>query len=203
MGAGLASQGMHPHAHIVHPMLTQHSLMSDLKKFQKKGEWAVSKELLQLHMRYTFKGALESLMSLKKRDGTLNGQTCDDGRKQREAARSGDATSPTVSLESVLITAAIDAFEGRDEAVFNVPGAFLSTGMDEEVIMTLHGRVAELMAKTAPDIYWTYITMDSNNKSVLYVKLQNALHGRIRSALLFEGFQRTRQQLVLSGTKIK
>jgi hypothetical protein len=51
----------------------------------------------------------------------------------------GDATSPTVTLESVFITATIDAFEGRYVTIVDVPGAFLSADMDEEVIMTIRG----------------------------------------------------------------
>jgi hypothetical protein len=57
--------------------------------------------------------------------------------------------------------------------------------MDEEVIMLLRGRLAELMVKTAPNIYRKYITVDANNQPVIYVKLQKALYGCLRSALLF------------------
>jgi hypothetical protein len=50
-------------------------------------------------------GALESLMFLKeKRDGTIKGRARAYGRKKRQKATPGDATSPTVSLEAVLIT---------------------------------------------------------------------------------------------------
>jgi hypothetical protein len=55
-------------------------------------------------------------------------------------------------LESVLIIATIDAFEGRDVAIVDVPGAFLSADMDEEVVMTIRGRLAELMVKAAHNI---------------------------------------------------
>jgi hypothetical protein len=51
--------------------------------------------------------------------------------------------------------------------------------------MLLRGRLAELMVKTAPNIYRKYITVDKNNQPVLYVKLQKALYGCLRSALLF------------------
>jgi hypothetical protein len=44
--------------------------------------------------------------------------------------------------------------------------------MDEDVIMAIRGRLAEMMVKTAPHIYRKYITLDSNNHPVLYVKLQ-------------------------------
>jgi peroxiredoxin len=42
-----------------------------------------------------------------------------------------------VSLEAVLITSTTDAFEGRDVAIVDVPGAFLTVNMDEEVLMYL------------------------------------------------------------------
>jgi hypothetical protein len=73
-----------------------------------------------------------------------------DGRKQREGATKGDATSPTVSFEAVMITSTIDAFEGRDVAIVGVPGAFLTANMDEDVCLCLKGPIAELMVKNAP-----------------------------------------------------
>jgi hypothetical protein len=179
--------------------MTQYSLKKGLRKFKKVGEEAVSKELKQLHMRDTFtpqhsnnlsdsqkQKALESLMFLKeKRDGTIKGRACADGRKQIETAVPGAETPPTVVLESVLITATIDAYEERDVEIVDVPGALLSADMDEEVIMTIRGRLAELMLKAAPNIYRKYITLDANNQPILYVKLQKALYGCLRSAMLF------------------
>jgi hypothetical protein len=126
------------------------------------------------------------MMFLKeKRDGTIKGRACADGRKQRETAVPGAANYPTVAVESVMITATIEAHEGRDVAVVDVPGSFLSADMDEYVIMTIKGRLAELMVKAARNIYRKYITLDANNQPILYVKLQNALYGCLRSALLF------------------
>jgi hypothetical protein len=121
----------------------------------------------------------------EKRDRTIEGRACTYGRKQRETAVPGAATPPTVALEPVLITATIDAYEERDVAIVDAPGAFLSANMDEEVIMTIRGRLAELMMKAAPNIYRKYITLDVNNQPILYVKLQKALYGCLRSALLF------------------
>jgi hypothetical protein len=70
----------HMHANIVHHAITQYSLKRGLKKFNKFGEEAVSKELLQLHKTDTFthqyvsklipdqkEGALESLMFFKEK----------------------------------------------------------------------------------------------------------------------------------------
>jgi hypothetical protein len=82
-----------------------------------------------------------------------------------------------VALESLLITATIDAFERRDVAIVDVPIAFLMADMDEEVIMCLRGCLAELMVKTAPNIYRKFILIDNKGNSILYVKLQKALYG--------------------------
>jgi hypothetical protein len=41
------------------------------------------------------------------------------------------------------------------------------------------------MVKAAPNIYRKFITLNANNQPILYVKLQKALYGCLRSALLF------------------
>jgi hypothetical protein len=80
------------------------------------------------------------MMFLKeKRDGSIKERACANGRKQRETATPGDVASPTVSVESVMITAAVEAHEGCDVAVVDVPRAFLSADMNEGVLMTLGG----------------------------------------------------------------
>ena len=50
-----------------------------------------------------------------------------------------ESASPTVGLDSVFITATIEAAEGKDVAVVDVPGAYLSADMDgnKEVLMVL------------------------------------------------------------------
>lgn len=109
----------------MHLALTQYSDKAGLRKFGERREEAVTKELLQLHMEDAFapqsademsvqqkKEALESLMFLKeKRDGRIKRRACSDERKQREGSDPQDATSPTTSLESVLMMSAINAFE--------------------------------------------------------------------------------------------
>jgi hypothetical protein len=108
----------------------------------------------------------------EKRDRTIKGRACADGRKQRENVVPGGRDTPImISLEAVLITATIDAYEERDVAIVDVPGAFLSADINEEVIMAIIGRLAELMVKDAPNIYRKYITIDAKNQPILYVKL--------------------------------
>jgi hypothetical protein len=111
---------------------------------------------------------------------------CADGRKQKDGTWSKhETTSPTVATESVFITAVINAHEGRDVACFDTPGAFLHAESDEDITMVLKGRLAELMVQVAPNLYRKYITVDRKGLAILYVKMQKALYGLLRSALLF------------------
>jgi len=58
------------------------------------------------------KYALNYLMFLKrKQTGQVKGRGCADGIKQREYISKEDATSPTVAIEAVFLTAVVDAFE--------------------------------------------------------------------------------------------
>ena len=49
------------------------------------------------------------------------------GNNQRGNIDKTDATSPTAALESVLLTSTIDAKEGRDVAIIDIPNAFVTT----------------------------------------------------------------------------
>ena len=86
--------------------------------------------------------ALRYLMFLKeKRDGTIKVRGCADGRPQREYTRKEEVSSPTVSLEAMMLSCAIDAKEGRYIIVIDIPGTFLHADMEEEVHMILEGTV--------------------------------------------------------------
>ena len=132
------------------------------------------------------KNAIGSLIFLKeKEDGEIQGSVCADGRKQRDSIRKDEATSPTVALESVILTAIIEAHENRDVAVLDIPNAFIQTDMEgEKVIMKLCGELAELLVTTAPELYHPFLH-DENGKAVLYVELLKALYGTLKAALLF------------------
>jgi hypothetical protein len=122
----------------------------------------------------------------EKRDSLVKARMCADGRKQKDGTWSKqDTTLPTVAMESVFITAVIDAHEGRDVACFDIPGAFLHTDVDEDITMVLKGRLAELTVQVVPLLSRKYITVNRKGMTILYVKMQKALYGLLRSALLF------------------
>ena len=169
-----------------------------IKLFGQAGIDAVMSELNQLHERKVMRpkdssklsrdekrAALQYLMFLKqKRCGKIKGRGCADGRKQREYINKEDASSPTVSIEAVMISCVIDALEKRDIATVDIPGAFMQADMDEMVHMRLEGAMAEMLVKLDPKMYWKYIQLEGGKK-VLYVELRKALYGTMRAALLF------------------
>jgi hypothetical protein len=90
----------------------------------------------------------------------------------------------TVALESVLITSTIDEKESRKVVTVDIPGAFLHADNKDYVIMKMVGTLAELMVKTNPKLYQQYVILEKG-RSVLYLQLQKALYGMMKSALLF------------------
>jgi hypothetical protein len=90
----------------------------------------------------------------EKRDSSVKARMCADGQKQKDGTCSKQETTlPTVAMESVFITAVIDAHKGHDVACFDIPGAFLHADIYEDITMVLKGRLAELMVQVAPNLY--------------------------------------------------
>ena len=178
--------------------LTQYTLKRGLKEFGSEGITALGKEVEQLHTRKVAKpvdgndlttdqkrASLRYLMFLtKKRCGRIKARGCADGRKQRETTSKEDASSPTVSIEAVMLSAVIDAMEERDVATVDIPGAFMQADIDEVVHVKFEGEIAEMLVKLDPKLYRKYVR-DERGKPVLYVELLKALYGTLKAALLF------------------
>ena len=200
---------IHPQAHqdshyalVTHHIMTQLSMQRGLKVWQNRAEDAITKELSQLHLRDTFEPVdprtlskeqrdqtIESHLFLKeKRDKKIKGRMVAGGNKQRDYIPKEEAASPTAYLESVFLTAVIDAKEERDVATIDVPNAFVQTRLKDDkdkAIMRLRGRLAELMVEVAPDVYGQYAFKDSKGTTILYVRLLNALYGIMKAAILY------------------
>ena len=133
----------------------------------------VAKELSQLHYQDTFEPVnpstlskedmdqvIESHLFLKlKHDITIKGRIVAGGGKQHEYIPKEEATSPTMSLKLVLLTAVIDVQEGHDIAICNVPNAFIQTCLTDDKdksVMQLQGPLATLLVNLAPKVYGPY-----------------------------------------------
>eukprot|EP00804_Cyclotella_cryptica_P030821 CCRYP_015076-RE/>CCRYP_015076-RE protein AED:0.49 eAED:0.25 QI:0/-1/0/1/-1/1/1/0/834 len=195
-------------------IMVQLSLKEGLKRFGKRGKQGALKEMRQLHdMRTFFPGdpktltreeqrkALSSLIFLKEKDsGEVKGRACINGAPQREYIRKEDAASPTVATDSVFLTGAVDAYQRRDVAYIDLPGAFLHTLTDEKVIMVLRRELCELMCLVEPKLYRKYVCKDKRGQPVLYVELYKSLYGLMRSALLF--YRKLRKELEEYGMEM-
>ena len=120
----------------------------------------------------------------EKRTGEVKAQGCADGRKQREHIAKEEATTPTVTSKAIFIQGTIFAHEPCDVATCDIPGAFLQADNPDYLLMCLDGILAELMVTIAPNIYRKYVTTNPKGKPVLYVQLEKALDGMMKSAFL-------------------
>ncbi len=96
-------------------------------------------EAKQLHWRNSFrpvhwkdvnkerrKQILESHVFVKKkRTGQIKARKVAGGNKQRDFISKENASSPTVAMESVLLTSLVDAQENRDVAIVDISDAFI------------------------------------------------------------------------------
>ena len=89
----------------------------------------------------------------EKRDWFIKGRGVEDGREKREKIEHKDATSLTVSTESFMLTATIGVLEGRDAAVVDIPGAYLSADMEDEVHVVFRRTLAKMLVADNPALY--------------------------------------------------
>ena len=121
----------------------------------------------------------------KKRSGEIKACACANGSTQRSHIAKEEATAPTVTSEAIFIQGTIVVHEGRDDATCDIPGAFLQADNPDYVLMRLDGILAELMVQVSPALYHKYVTTNAKGKAVLYVQLEKAVYGMMKSALLF------------------
>ena len=180
-----------------------YSLKKGIKKFGDKGKQAALKEMKQLHNRECFKPihkdtlnpterkrALESLIFLtEKKNGAIKARHCANGSTQRDYMSWEEVSSPTVSTESTILTAATEAHEGRDVATCDIPNAFIQTEVEEvdsdgnRTIMKIRGVLVDILCEMDPQ-YREYVVFEGNQK-VLYMHITKAIYGLLVSAMLF------------------
>ena len=129
----------------------------------------------------------------KKRCGKIKARVCANGRKQRHYIKKEDVASPTVQLESLIATMAVDALERRDVATADFTGAYLKTEMKDFVLVRVDGEATKIMCKVNPE-YKNYISTE-RGRPTLYLRLRKALYGCMQLALLwYETFKNHLQE---------
>ena len=75
----------------------------------------------------------------RKEGWEIKGCACLDERKQRDILSKEYASSPTVSIDAVILTSVLDAAEKGDVVITNIHGDYLTTEIDEELHLILQG----------------------------------------------------------------
>ena len=102
------------------------------------------------------------------------------GNTQRGHVAKEDSSSPTVSTKAVLLTSIVDALEGRDVAIVDIPNAFIQTRVHDAkdcVIVCITGVIVDWLVKVAPKVYLPYVTTNSRGEKSLLVECFNAIYG--------------------------
>jgi len=143
------------------------------------------------------KKVVEALMFLTmKRDGSIKGRMVYNGKPTGVWMSREESTSPTAALESIMLTAIIDAKERRDVMTADIPNAFIQAPMPEKdgddkcIIMKITGVLVFLLVSMAPETYEAYVVQEKK-REVIYVRVIRALYGMLTAALTwYEYFRR-------------
>ena len=100
--------------------------------------------------------------------------------QDRSEYTEAETSSPTVSLSSVYMVAAIAAKENRKVGTADVGMAFLNSKLEREVIMNLESRLASILVEELPS-YGEFVNEDGS----LTMVLQQALYGLVESSKLW------------------
>ena len=183
----------------------QYMFEKGLKVFGDRGWEGGMKEIKQLHDRVAFEPRLVSeltpeeiekaqealLLLTEKRDQTVKGRMVYNGKPTRMWIDKEDAASPTVSTDSTVLTAVIDAKEGRDVMTNDIPNAFVQAPMPEEnkkkgdrVIMKVTGRLVQLIVELDPELYTKFVVHEKG-RPVIYLEVTKAIYGMLVASLLW------------------
>ena len=140
----------------------------DLSRNQRK---RIIRSMMFLKEKYLPNGDFDKLKSRLVAGGHM---------QDRSEYTAKDTSSPTISLSSVYMLAAISAREERIVATADVGMAFLKADLHREVIMSLDPKLAKMLSNVLPE-YGDYI----NEDGTLCVFLQKALYGLVESSKLW------------------
>jgi hypothetical protein len=183
--------------------LVTYSLSKGIEVFGKRGVDATQSEMRMMLNRTCFvpikkcdlnetekKRALESLIFLtEKKSGLVKARHCANGSTQRAYMEREEVSSPTVSTDSTLLTAVVEAEEKREVATMDIPNAFVQTPVPKKdkdgnrTIMKIRGPLVRILCEL-DKTYVEYIVSEKGNE-VLYVHVHRAIYGMMISSLLF------------------
>ena len=97
----------------------------------------------------------------EKRTGEVKGRGCADGWPQQDYMTKEENITPTVSIETVLLSCTNDAMEERDVAIVEILGAFMQADMNDSVHLKMEGRLEEKLVKVEPKLYQKFLSVEN------------------------------------------
>ena len=115
-----------------------------------------------------------------------------------------EAASPIAAVELILLTAVIDAAEGRCVATVDIPHAFIQTDRKDDedgdhITVKMRGQIVNMLVKLDYNLYHDKVVYEKKEK-VLYVHVKKAIYGMIQLSLMF--YKTLRVDLESEGFKI-
>eukprot|EP00957_Ditylum_brightwellii_P021409 1614896-Ditylum_brightwellii.AAC.1 len=110
----------------------------------------VPQETKSLSSAERMKALLALMFIVEKINGHIKARKCAVGSKQRTFP--GYVKSEWASPM---------AHQGQDAAIVDLPNAFFNESNNEQTLMLLKGKLAELMVQIDPKLYWKYIITSS------------------------------------------
>ena len=138
----------------------------------------------------------------EKRDKSVKGRMVYNGKPTREWLTREDSASPIAALESIMLTAVIDAHEGQDVMCADILNTFIQAEMrdisdgEERVTMKITGVLVDMLVQLSPEIYGPYVVFEKQRKDI-YVQVLKAIYGMLQAALLW--YNKFQQELEKEG----
>ena len=97
---------------------------------------------------------------------SIKAQTCADGPPQQESTAKQESSSPTASLESIMLTSVVGAMEDQDVATVDISNVFVQMDLptegpeEKQPMMKVRGKLALLRVQTNPQLCQKCIAME-------------------------------------------
>ena len=100
-----------------------------------------------------------------------------------------DKSSPMVLNESLMLTCAVDTFQGRDVMTLDIPNAYIQADVPkmqkgERIVMKVRGELVDWLCEIDPSGYLRYVVTERGQK-VLYLLVMKAIYGMLQAGLLW------------------
>ena len=121
----------------------------------------------------------------RKRNGKLKGRICANGELHHKFVLRDEAKLLMITLEELLSTMVIDAYEYKKVVIFNVPVVYLLTNLpkDKFMLLILEGDFVDIMFDINPEYKQHTRFKDGNN--ILYLQSLKEIYGMVESYILW------------------